>query len=182
MRMSVVVPKEPYDWTSKYHLGCFRLPPTFHTGGSIKMLLMTPEEYISENVEAPDEIWPGKRDEILQLIGKNASSSSSSGDATKEKKKKADDSHAEEEDTSISMGKLKAAYQEQQQQKDGGEEPKSKKVRRDETFEKMLDLYTRHCETKADSLKDFLRYVFLDIAMVLQYTYEITTREYIANE
>jgi hypothetical protein len=163
MRMCVVVPKPEgssgYDLSSYHHVGCFRLPRKFQTGST----KLTPEEFVSDYVEAPDDILPGKLDEIVQLLIGNTS-----GDSAKKKKKADDDNTNAEEDTTI-MGQLKAAYQEQQ--KKGGE-PKSKKVKRDETFEKMLDLYTLHCKTKADSLKDFLRYVrgYLVVVVVVVVT------------
>jgi hypothetical protein len=150
--MCVVVPKAEgssgYDLSSYHHVGCFRLPRKFQTGST----KLTPEEFVSDHVEAPDEILPSKLAEIVQLIG----NANNSGEAAKKKKMKSDE--YAEEDTTI-MGQLKEAYQKQQQKGGGGGEPKSKKVKRDETFEKMLDLYTLHCKTKADSLKDFLRYV-----------------------
>jgi hypothetical protein len=148
--MSVVVPareKGGYDLTSHHHAGCFRLPRKFVSGPT----QLSPEDFFREMVtDTTDggDILPAKIDELVEKM--EAASSGTKGGSKDNKKNTID--------TSTLMGRLKQALKDEEA---GNEKPakKQKKGRGEESFEKLLELYSDHHKSKADDLKDYLRYV-----------------------
>ena len=149
MRLAVTQPatdQREFEMCSYHHVRCFRLPKKFANQGPNHL---TPQEFVDEKLtDATDDqsLLPTKAQEIAQLIAE----ASLGGKKRKAVKSEGDAAEGEEDLMSL----IKHAAEEE------GEPPK-KKIKGQVKFNEMLESYKKHAKTKADVLKDYLRYVQL---------------------
>jgi hypothetical protein len=150
----VTVPGPDFDATSYFHVECFRLPRKFTTGSTKISMQEFVRDYLTDTTDTQC-ILPQKSKEIVQQLEEAATSGGgAAGGSAKKRVKSEEDDTAEEAHKSL-MGRLKAEWE--------GASSASKKAKKssgdDQELREMLEVYEEHYKSKADSLKEILRYV-----------------------
>lgn len=155
VRMVVTVPGDEYDMSSNYHVGCFVLPRKVAK-------LMDAEEFVREHVTDTSEdktILPDQFDKIVTQMEE-----ANSAKSKKNKKVKGEGGDDGEEETF--MTRIAAAATAELEAEEG-KPPEKKKAKKgttitskaeEEEFCKFVEIYKEHHNSKADILKDFLRW------------------------
>ena len=128
-----------FDVTSYYHPECFKFPRKLGKISASKFV-----QDLLEDKSDDQSILPDQQDDLIEKL--------EAAQVAKKKKATKEDGG----DETIMDRIKKAATQEDQE----GEPAKKKaKTEADASFDQMVNLYKDYKSLKADSLKDFLRYV-----------------------